>query len=151
MAEFEVKPDTENADGAAGTDPVWADISENSYWVLPAVQEILDEQPQLKFSVEDVYNACHAGTATLWVAEEGFVVSTGETDQFTGDRTFILWLAWTMNRGQNCVFKYYDFFAKAAKEMNFKTVETRTPIRRLEPHLLAQGWTLDTVVYTREL
>lgn len=136
---------------AAAANPVFADIRTEGYWVIPAVQEILDEQPQLSFTTNDICIACKEGSATLWVAKEGFVISTGETDSFTGDRTFLVWVAWARDRGQSCVIKYYDFFAHVAREAGFKRIEVRTPIRKLEPYLIAEGWDIDTVVYTREL
>lgn len=132
-------------------EPFYADIRVNSHWVLPAVQTILDEQPQLTFTTSDVYTACEEGSAALWIAYEGFVISTGETDPFTGDRTFLVWVAWAKTRGQNCVIKYYDFFEQVARKAGFKNIEVRTPVRKLEPYLLAEGWVLDTAVYTREL
>lgn len=131
--------------------PVFTDIRLHSEWVLPAIQEILDEQPQLTFTPADVYIACEEGSAGLWVADEGFVVTTGLTDEYTDDRTFFVWLAWAKERGQNCVIKYYEFFAEVARESGFKNIEVRTPVRSLEPYLLAEGWKLDTVIYTRDL
>jgi hypothetical protein len=131
--------------------PVFSDIRAEADWVIPAVQEILDEQPQLSFTTNDIYIACKEGSAALWVAEEGFVISTGETDTFTGDRTFLVWVAWARERRQSCVIKYYDFFADVARKSGFKRIEVRTPIKKLEPYLVIEGWVIDTVVYTREL
>ena len=132
-------------------DPIFADIQVHAYWVLPAIDEILKEQPQLTFTSRDVYLACEEGAAVLWVADEGFVVSTGETDPFTRERTFLVWLAWARELGQNCVVKHYSFFEKAAREAGFKKVEVRTPIPKMERYLLSEGWDKDTVIYTREL
>ena len=142
---------TQDVDTVQVAEPFFGDIAVHCYWVLPAVQEILDAQPQLTFTAADVYIACEEGSAALWIAEEGFVISTGETDDFTGDRTFLVWLAWAKERGQNCVIKHYDFFEEVARETGFKNIEVRTPIKKLESYLLDEGWQLDTAIYTREL
>jgi hypothetical protein len=102
--------------------PICVDIREEWDWVRVGVEEILAEQPQLTYRAEDVYAACVNNNALLWVTEQsdGFVVSTQETDSHTGDRTFLVWVAWTKVRGQNCVVKHYNFFADIARENGFK-------------------------------
>jgi len=144
--------------GAQGVDatvaedkPTFARVREEWVWVKRGIEEILAEQPQLTFRPEDVYAACLNGEAHLWVAPEGFVITTAEVDEFTGAKTFLLWLAWAKNRGQSCAIKYLPFFAELARENGFKNIETRTPIAALEDYFLAEGWKKDTVIYTREL
>jgi hypothetical protein len=131
--------------------PVYGDVRLEWDWVKQGVEEILAEQPQLTFRPEDVYAACLNEEAHLWTAPEGFVISSIETDQFTGAKTLLLWLAWTKNRGQNCAIKYLPFFVGLARENGFKNIETRTPIPALENYFLAEGWKKDTVVYTRDV
>ena len=144
--------------GAQGVDatvtedkPTFAQVREEWVWVKRGIEEILAEQPQLTFRPEDVYAACLNGEAHLWVAPEGFVITTAEVDEFTGAKTFFVWLAWTKERGQSCVVKYYSFFAQTARRHGFSHIEVRTPITALEEYLLAEGWKKDTVIYTREL
>ena len=79
---------------AAAANPARANIREEWAWVKQGIEEILAEQPQLTFIPEDVYAACLNQEAHLWVAPEGFVITTGERDEFTGARTFLVWLAW---------------------------------------------------------
>jgi hypothetical protein len=136
---------------AAAANPARANIREEWAWVKQGIKEILAEQPQLTFIPEDVYAACLNQEAHLWVAPEGFVITTAERDEFTGARTFLLWLAWAKNRGQSCAIRYLPFFTQLARDSGFKTLETRTPISALEAYFLAEGWNKDTVVYTREL
>lgn len=131
--------------------PAISDICLHFKWVLPAIQEILDEQPQLTYTASQVATACKDGEATLWISDEGFVISSAEVDVFTGDKTFLVWIAWAKKRGDNCVIKYYDFFRSYAEEAGFKHMEVRTPILELAPYLLAEGWQVDTVVYTRRI
>jgi hypothetical protein len=136
---------------ATGDKPTFAQVREEWVWVKRGIEEILAEQPQLTFRPEDVYAACLNGEAHLWVAPEGFVVTTVEVDEFTGAKTFLLWLAWAKNRGQSCAIKYLPFFAELARENGFKNIETRTPITALEDYFLAEGWKKNTVVYTRDV
>lgn len=131
--------------------PTYALVREEWVWVKRGIEEILAEQPQLTFRPEDVYAACLNGEAHLWVAPEGFVITTAEVDEFTGARTFLLWLAWARKRGNNCAFKYLSFFEEVAREHGFQNIETRTPISQLETYFLADGWKKDTVIYTRDL
>ena len=135
------------------TEPVAVDIRSVWDWVKVGIEEILAEQPQLTYKAEDVYAACVNLKAVLYItdAEDGFVVCSPEVDQTTGDRTLLMWIAWTKVRGESCVAKYYDFFADVAREHGFKNIETRTPIPAMEQYLVQQGWTKDTVVYTRAI
>lgn len=149
MAEHPARGEQEDVDTELGIRH--AQIREEWDWVKAGIEEILFEQAQLTFRPEDVYAACLNEEAHLWVAPEGFVISTSELDPFTGARTFLLWLAWAKKRGQSCAIKYLPFFEQVAKESGFKNIETRTPISALEDYFLAEGWAKDTVIYTREL
>ena len=129
----------------------YASIREHWDWVRVGIEEILAEQPQLTFRPEDVYAMCLKNDAHLWVAPQGFVISTTEVDEFTGNQTFLIWLAWAKERGQNCATQYIGFFEKVARESGYKQIETRTPVSKLESYFLAEGWTKHSVIYTREL
>jgi hypothetical protein len=131
--------------------PVLADVRDEWEWVGPGVEEIIANDPNLTFTAYDVYDACEAKQAILWVADEGFVVATGETDPYTGKRTLLLWLAWAKERGHNLVAKYQDFFVMAAREAGFAKLETRSSVPALQDYLPSLGWDVETVVYTRRL
>ena len=131
--------------------PLLANVRQEWDWVKQGIDEILAEQPQLTCRPEDVYAAVLNGEALLWVAPEGFVITTEQSDEFTGAKTFFIWLAWAKERGQSCAIKYLPFFAKLAKENGYKNIETRTPVSTLEDYFLVEGWVKDTVIYTREL
>ncbi len=136
---------------AAGKDPVISSMSTTFHWVLPAIGEILEQQPQLTFTAGDVYAACESGGATLWTTKEGLVITTGETDTFSGDRTLLIWLAWAWKRGMNLVAQHQDFFIKQARDGGYKYLETRSAVPELKDHLVSEGWKIDTIVYTREV
>jgi|TARA_R110002124_G_scaffold83462_1_gene218481 hypothetical protein len=131
-------------------EPEITDVTCNSHWVLPAVQEILDDNPQFTYSTSDVYAACESGAATLWATADGFVVTTGETDTFTGDRTLLIWVAWAYKRGMDLVTRHQDFFIQKARDGGYKNLETRSAVPELKDHLVSQGWRVDTIVYTRD-
>ena len=131
--------------------PVESLIEDNIHWVAPAVEEILDDNPQLTYTAADVYLACAQGQATLWTTEDGMVITTGETDMFTGKRTMLVWLAWARERGMNLVATHQDFFIKQAKLGGFTKLEVRSAVPELKDYILSQGWQLDTIVYTKDV
>jgi hypothetical protein len=134
-----------------GGDPIYASIRDYWDWAKTGLEEILAENAQLTFIPEDVFASCVSGQAHFWVAPEGFVITSREVDEFTNDQTFLFWLAWAEERGQSCVIKYYSFFEQVARDAGYKKIEVRTAVNALEPYLLTEGWTKETVVYTRKL
>jgi len=139
-------------DGMVTADsPVESLIEDNIHWVAPAVEEILADNPQLTYTAADVYLACAQGQATLWTTAEGMVVTTGETDIFTGKRTMLVWLAWAKKRGTSLVAQHQDFFIEQAKQGGFVKLEVRSAVPELKDYILAQGWQLHTIVYTRDI
>jgi hypothetical protein len=131
--------------------PVETPIEDNLDWVVPAIDEILSETPQLTFTAADVFLACAQNQATLWTTDEGLVVTTGETDIFTGKRTMLIWLAWAKERGNNLVAEHQEFFREQAKLGGFSKLEVRSAVPELKDYILSQGWQLDTIVYTRDV
>ena len=132
-------------------DPVAADIRHEWHWVKPGIEEILSADSDLTFLPEDVYAYCKSGAALLWVTDDGFVVTTTETDEFTGDKTFLVWLAWAKSRGSNLAVLHYEFFAGRAREVGYAQIEVRSSVPALQKYLPDNGWKIATVVYTRDL
>jgi len=151
MADHQVHGAQDEKNMATADKPLLANVRQEWEWVKRGIEEIIAEQPRLTFRPEDVYAAVLNGEALLWVAPEGFVITTEQDDEFTDKKSFFVWLAWAKERGQSCVVKYFSFFAQIAKQHGFSHIEVRTPITALEEYLLAEGWEKDTVVYTREL
>ena len=151
MAECQEHGDQEVVDTATADSPELANVRDHWHWVKHGIEEILAEQPQLTFRPEDVYHLCLKDEAYLWVAPEGFVITTTEQDEFTGHKTLLLWLAWTKERGNNCAVKYLPFFEEFARHMQFQYIETRSPVAALEKYFVSDGWKKDTVIYTRAL
>ena len=141
----------ERSMGVSLPDPVVADIRHEWHWVKPGIEEILNADSSLTFLPEDVYAYCKSEAALLWVTDDGFAVTTTETDEFTGDKTFLVWLAWAKSRGANLAVLHYEFFAKRAKEVGFAHIEVRSSVPALQKYLPENGWRVATVVYTRDL
>lgn len=135
----------------SAVDPVVSDVRIEWDWVRYGIEEILKEDRKLTFRPEDVYAACLAGQALLWTTDEGFVVSTSETDVFNGEKTFLVWLAWARERGNNLAVKHRCFFEEAAKDAAFDKIEVRSAIPEVRDYLINTGWEIDTVVFTRYL
>ena len=93
-------------------EPQLADIRDHWHWVRDGIQEILEAQKQLTFIPEEVYAACVNGEAQLWVAPEGFVITTGLKDEYARTSTLLIWIAWAEERGKDCVLKYMTFFSE---------------------------------------
>ena len=132
-------------------DPVQGNIRAEWEWIKPLIEKILAKTPQLTFRPEDVYAACVSGEAILWIAEEGFVVTTVEYDEYNGERTFLLWLAGAREIGMNAVRKHQAFFENIAREAGMAKLELRSAVTDLKMYFEGGGWELDTAVYTRRL
>lgn len=130
---------------------VVADIRREWDWVKIGVEEICQLNPNLTFRPEDVYAACVNRQAVLWISPDGFVVTTTLIDEFTGEKTLFLWLAWAKSRGTSLLTKYQGFLERATREAGYSILETRSPFLGLMSHMKAHGWTLDTVVYTKRV
>jgi hypothetical protein len=146
----------QQSDDATDTDqtfsnPVFADIENEWHWVKQGVEDVLKADSNLTFTPEHVYGACKAEQAVLWMTDEGFVVSTGETDVFNGERTFLIWLAWAKERGTNLAVKHLSFFEEVAKAAGFTKIETRSAVPKVISYLEHTGWEVDTVVFKRYL
>jgi len=138
-------------DTVMAVEPIVSDVRREWDWVRPGIEEILRNAKTLTYRPEDVYAACVNGQAVLWITSEGFVVSTTEVDHFTGKKTMFLWLAWAKEKGNSLVSKYQSFFERVAREAGYSYLETRSPFLGLMSHLETNGWTVDTVVYTRAI
>lgn len=135
----------------SAADPVVSDVREEWNWVKYGIEEILKEDRNLTFRPEDVYALCVAEQAVLWTTDDGFVVSTGELDPFTGERTFLVWLAWARQRGNNLAVQHRDFFEEAARGAGFTKIEVRSAIPEVRDYLIGTGWEVDTIVFMRYL
>lgn len=127
------------------------DIRKHWSWVRPGIEEIINSQKQLTIIPEDVYAECVAGRAILWVGPEAWAITTTEVDPFTKDQTCLIWLMWSSGKYSPATFKYLFGLEKLAIESGYKAIEARTPLKGLGKCLVRAGWSLDQVVYRKEL
>lgn len=132
-------------------DPVFADIRREWHWVKPGIEGILAEDKFLSFRPEDVYAACVSEQAHLWITADGFVVTTGETDPYTGERALLVWIAAAVYQGQGLVREHEEFFMKAAREAGFSKLTVRSRVPKMQNYLTELGWDIETVVYSKDL
>ena len=135
--------------------PIVANIRQEWDWVKIGIEEILDAQPQLTYRPEDVYAECINGTATLFIDEhKSFAVTTIEVDRFTGQNTFLIWLAWCSKKGlkhNSSIVMHTSFFEQVASDCKCSFLETKSPLDKLNEHFIENGWDLNTRVFTRKL
>ena len=131
--------------------PVIANIRVEWDWVKTGIEEILTSQPQLTYRPEDVYAECVNGTATLFTQGRNFAITQMEVDQYSNNKTFLIWLAWTEERGLNHAARLIAFFEQIARDCGCTIIENRTPVDKLGEYFIENGWNLDTRVFTRKL
>jgi hypothetical protein len=143
-----VVPITKNK---AAVVPEVSDIRLHWSRIKPGIEQILEENPQLTYLPEDVYSECVNGRATLFTSPIGFLVLTTEVDQFTGAKTLLIWIAYTYNQGKHNWLDHADWFDNLAQHLGYRTIEARSAVSEMEEYALNNGWSLDTIVYTREV
>ena len=131
--------------------PVIANIRVEWDWVKPGIEKILAEQPQLTYRPEDVYAECVNGTATLFTQGRNFVITQMEVDQYSSNKIFLLWLAWTEERGLNHAASLIAFFEQIARDCGCTIIEIKSPVDKLEGYIIENGWDLYTRVFRRKL
>jgi hypothetical protein len=113
---------------------------------------MLGDNEYLGIIPEDVFVACKTGAAHLWITEEGFVVTTGETDTINGERTFLIWLAWAHEKGGSEAVRWFEFFEDQAREAGFTKFEVRTKYPKLGDYLQNKlGFELVTANFGRRI
>ena len=131
--------------------PQPADIRE--YWldIKDGILEILACNPQLTFLAEDVYSECVNDRATLFMSDIGFLILTTEVDQFTRNKTLLIWIAYTYDQGKHNWIDHYKWFDQVARALGCSFIEARSSVSEMEEYAISNGWQLDTRVYTREV
>lgn len=134
------------------SDPVLADIREYWHWVRPALEEIIDQSPFMDLIPEDVYAACKAEDAHLWVTDDGFVVTTISTAMFSGAKSLFMWFAWAKKRGGAEAVRHTAFFEQVARDIGASFVEVRTFNKKLAEYVEKQvGWELELLTLKKDV
>ena len=93
---------------------------------------------------EDIYHSCKSGASQLWIAAEGFVILQIMTNEFTGAKELLVWIAVGEGFVQD---KYLPQIEQIARSVGAKTVKMESP--RLG--FARKGWDIEKVTYSREV
>jgi hypothetical protein len=132
-------------------EPVYTDIRKCWNVIKTGILDILEENPHLTYIPEDVYSECVNERAFLYTSPVGFLVLTTEVDQFTKDKTLLLWIAYTYNKGGHNWLNHEEWFNNLAKEAGCKYLEARSRVPEMESYVEQIGWELDTRIYRKEV
>lgn len=135
------------------SDPVAIDIRSSDCWddVYLGIESILDENPQLTFRPEDVYVELVENRAILFMNSLGWMVLSTERDQFTNERTLLIWLAYTYEKGGSNWISHSKWLNDIAVGEQCSFIEGRSAVPQLEPYALKHGWVIDTRIYRKEV
>ena len=100
--------------------PVFTDIRQCWDKIKPGIVEIIKENPYLTYIPEDVYSECVNERAFLYTSSVGFLILTMEIDRFTKDKTLLLWIAYTYEKGGHEWLAHDEWFNDLAKEAGCK-------------------------------
>jgi hypothetical protein len=140
----EAKPDV--------AQPRVANIREEWDWVKPGLEEILDLDPNLSWRPEDIYASVLSGESLLWVHPDFFNVSIVETDDFTGDKTFLLWISWARERGGANAVTYAKFYEDVARHLNCQHISTKSvQMPAVEYAIDRVGWEITEITFGKDL
>ena len=132
-------------------EPVYTDIRKCWNVIKTGILDILKENPHLTYIPEDVYSECVNERAFLYTYPVGFLILTVETDQFTKDKTLLLWIAYTYEKGGHNWLAHDEWFNNLAKEVGCKYLEARSRVPEMESYTKTIGWALDTRIYRKEV
>jgi hypothetical protein len=106
--------------------PVVGDIRKEWHWVRKGIEEVISLDPYVTYIPEDVYHSIKSGESTLWVHPDIFTITSIQTDSFSGERTFVIWLAWAKEMGGNHQASHMPFYEEVARHSNCVAVEARS-------------------------
>ena len=132
-------------------EPVLTDIRSTWNKVRPGIESILADNPDLTYIPEDVYSECVNERAFLYTSSVGFLILTMEVDRFTKDKTLLLWIAYTYNKGGHEWPAHEEWFNNLAKEIGCKYLEARSRVPEMETYTKKIGWELDTRIYRKDI
>jgi len=131
--------------------PVLTDIRKCWDTVKPGIVDILDNNPYLTYIPEDVYSECVNSRAFLYTSPVGFLILTLEVDQFTEDKTLLLWIAYTYKKGGHEWLAHEEWFNGLANEAGCKYLEARSRVPEMNSYVEQIGWELDTQIYRKKV
>lgn len=136
----------------ANVAPVPASVRNEWHWVRPAIEELLNDNPDVDAIPEDVYAACKAGVAQLWLIPNGMIVTRFEYGDFNGEKTLDIWFAWTREKGGGLAEGVHKFLEPYAKAHGCEAIEFGTRYQPLIDYLCeGLGYRVSTQILRKDL
>ena len=132
-------------------EPVYTDIRKCWNVIKTGILDILKENPHLTYIPEDVYSECVNERAFLYTSPVGFLILTTEVDQFTKDKTLLLWIAYTYKKGGHEWLAHEEWFNDLATSAGCTYLEARSRVPEMESYTKTIGWELDTRIYRKKV
>jgi hypothetical protein len=140
----EAKPDV--------AQPRVANIREEWDWVKLGLEEIQQLDPNVSWRPEDIYASVLSGESLLWVHPDFFNISIVETDEFTGHKTFMLWISWAKRRGGANAVTYAKFYEDVARHLNCQRISTKSvQMPAVEYAVDKVGWEITEITFGKDL
>lgn len=113
-------------------------------WVRSGL-EAVRAKSAVDWTPGQVRERIETGNAHLWVCDEGFVIWTLQTAQFTGERIFLVWIA--HGQGGGLVRKHWSQMRQLAWRCGASEMQVRSDRRGYE-RALPGGWDVREVTYS---
>lgn len=121
----------------------WDSIRPGLYWIY--------ENLKPEWRPEDVYMACAAGVAEVWVDDEltdGFVILQEKPLTFEKGKTLLIWVAWHGEK-MDGADSYLPLIEGMARQRGCKTVELWSPRVGMGRLLAPHGYRAKNVIYEK--
>ena len=115
--------------------PVLASIREEWHWVRPALEEILEDIPEVGMIPEDVYEECRSGSAQFWKVGKGMLVTKFDRNSYNGEKVLGLWFAWSGDKGSGIGTRAHEFLEPFARANECTAIEFSTHYQPLIDYL----------------
>lgn len=132
-------------------EPVLSDIDDKWEQIKPYLDRLFAAYPGFNTTAEHIYDACNRGSADLWVAPEGFLVTRFLVDEDTETRTLFMWVGCSFGGEMGGIEKYLPFLEVVAKHTNCKYIETWSLREGMGRYLARQGYDLYYRAYRKEV
>ena len=132
--------------------PVVSNIRREWDWVKAGLEEILHLDPNLTWRPEDIYASVISGESHLWVHPDFYNISTVETDEFTGEKTFLLWISYARQRGGANAVTYAKFYEDVARQLGCQHISTKSvQMPAVEYAVEKVGWGITEITFGKDL
>lgn len=106
--------------------------------------EYIKKNLRPRWRPEDIYHACRAGEAHLYVGPEGFLVLREQVCPYTLEKELLVWVA--CGEGGGLAGKYMGWLEDLARRIGATSLVCQSPRKGLER---LTGWTEEHKVYRR--